>query len=389
MMRRMDRMRPLRTRAAIVALLLVAACGTGAGPDDDRLSPLPLDGPSYVPGDTWRTAAPAQVGMDRARLDRAVDAVASGRVRDIDALVVVRHGYVVVERYFGGSRRDDVHTMQSVTKSVTALVVGAAVDAGALRVDMPILSVLPQYAATAAGDARKQRVTIEHLLEMRSGIDFYESPYPGSPLERLNTSRGDWALAALAEPMNAEPGTRWQYNSGGPIALAAAVREVTHERFTDFARTRLFAPIGVTTQRWYLSPFDSLPHAGGGLDLRAVDLARVGYLVLRGGRWGERRVISEAWLARALRPVTRRALSFGPYAPDYGYLWYQFPVTPGAETATRDGAIWAASGNMTQWLFVVPRDDLVVVFTGRGNASFGEPVRLLYDDILPSVAGGR
>jgi CubicO group peptidase (beta-lactamase class C family) len=380
----------MRTRTAALGLLLAAAACWGSNPGPgEELPPLPLDGPSYVPGAEWRTAAPRQVGMDPAALDRAVDAIASGRVRDVDALVVVRHGYVVVERYFGGSRRDDVHTMQSVTKSVTALVVGAAVDAGALAVDAPILSVLPQYAALAAGDDRKRRVTVEQLLEMRSGIDFYESPYPGSPLERLNTSRGDWARAALAEPMNAEPGARWQYNSGGPIALAAAVREVTHERFDDFARTRLFAPIGVTSQFWVVSPFDSLPHAGGGLNLRAVDLARVGYLVLRGGRWGDRQLLSAAWLARALRPVTRRAISYGPYALDYGYLWYQLPVAPGAETGERDGAIWAAAGNLTQWLFVVPRHDLVVVVTGRGNGSFSEPIRLLYDDIIPAVSGAR
>ena len=100
-------------------------------------------------------------------------------------------------------------------------------------------------------------------------------------------------------------------------------------------------------------------------------------------------MISEAWLARALRPVTRRAISYGPYALDYGYLWYQLPLTPGAETAESDGAIWAAAGNLTQWLFVVPRHDLVVVFTGRGNGSFSEPIRLLYDDMIPAVTAAR
>ena len=380
----------MRPRPATLALL-IALAGCGGTPPEEAPPPLPLDGPSYVPGAEWRTADPRQVGMDPRALDRAVDAVASGRVRDVDALVVVRHGYVVVERYFGSSHRNDVHTMQSVTKSVAALVVGAAVDAGALRVDAPIFSVLPQYAAAAGlpGDARKGRVTVEHLLTMRAGIDFHESPYAGSPLQRLNESRGDWALLALSEPMNAEPGARWQYNSGGVIALAAAVREATGQRFDDFARARLLAPIGVTTERWVTSPFDGLPHAGGGLNLRAVDLARVGYLVLRGGRWGERRVISEEWLARMLRPVTRRPIAWGAYAPDYGYLWYQFPVAPGADTAERDGVIWAAAGNMTQWLFVVPRHDLVVAVTGRGNGSFSEPIRLLYDDIIPAVTGTR
>jgi CubicO group peptidase (beta-lactamase class C family) len=312
--------------------------------------------------------------------------IESGEVRDLSSILVIRQGYLVLEEYFNGSSRGDVHTMQSVTKSVTSLIVGAAVDARHLRTSDAVSEILPaSYASAFASDPRKQRITVEHLLQMRAGINFYESPYPGSPLERLNTSNGDWTMLALSEPMNAEPGERWQYNSGGVIALAAVVRAATGQRFDLFAAEKLFTPIGVTTQQWTLSPFDQLPHAGGGLRLRAVDLARVGYLVLRRGAWGSQRVISEDWINRSVQPITRQAVNYGGSPADYGYLWYQYPLSPGGTTTDWNNVIIAATGNLTQWLFIVPRDDLVMVVTGIGNRSFSEPLWLLKNLVLTAV----
>jgi CubicO group peptidase (beta-lactamase class C family) len=95
------------------------------------------------PGANWRTATPTEMAMDPALLDAAVARITSGEIQDIDALVVVRHGRLVLERYFGGSHREDIHTMQSVSKSVASLVVGAAVADGLLSEDDRVLTVLP------------------------------------------------------------------------------------------------------------------------------------------------------------------------------------------------------------------------------------------------------
>ena len=377
---------PPRLLLQLIAVILGAGLSAACGSPGAIVTPLPLDGASYVPGTEWRTAQPEQVGMNEAPLRQAVRMIESGEVRDLSSLLVVREGYLVLEEYFNGSSRGDVHTMQSVTKSVTSLVVGAAVDAGRLRVTDAVAAVLPaSYASAFAPDPRKGRITVEHLLQMRAGINFYESPYSGSPLERLNNSSGDWTMLALSEPMNAEPGERWQYNSGGVIALAAVVRAATGQRFDLFAAERLFGPVGITTQRWVLSPFDGLAHAGGGLSLRAVDLARIGYLVLRRGAWGSKRVITEDWINRSQQPVTRQAVNYGGSPADYGYLWYQYPITPGGNTTDWNNVIIAATGNLTQWLFVVPRDDIVMVVTGTGNRSFSEPPRWLQNFVLPAV----
>lgn len=366
----------LRT-VSILAWLAVAACQPAT--EAQGVEQLPRDGNAYWPAETWRRADPAQVGLDEARLSALVRSLESNAIPELHSLIVVRHGYVAVEEYFNGSSASHVHTMQSVSKSVTSLVTGIAINEGALTTATRIFDLLPAYDTLIRGDERKRGVTVGHLLQMRSGINFHESPYAGSPLERLNTSRGDWAALALGEPMNAAPGQLWQYNSGGVIALAAAVRAATGERFNDFARQRLFTPLGITSQFWFVSAYDSLPHTGGGLNLRAMDLARIGYLVLRQGRWNGTQVVPAEWIEESTRVHTSRPRTFGYYATDYGYLWWLMPVGEGAAMEH----MITGSGNMNQWLFILPSRDLVVVVTGASNQAF--PPEFMYRDILTAI----
>jgi CubicO group peptidase (beta-lactamase class C family) len=358
-----------------LGLVFLSACGgEGLGTTPDQTpattATLPPDAVTYFPETTWRTASPEQVGIPSSILARVDQRLASNTWRGLSSFLVIRRGYLVSERYFGGSSRDDVHTMQSVSKSVTSLTTGIASDQGALDIEAPVLSLLPGY-SNASPDPRLARVTLRHLLEMRSGINFYENPYPGSPLERLNSSRGDWVRIALEQPFNAEPGALWQYNSGGVIALGAAVASATGEPFYAYARERLFSPLGISGQYWFVSSYDTTVHTGGGLHLRAIDLAKLGYLVLKQGHLNGRQVVSSAWLARSTAPVTTRASQFGGVSVDYGYLWWMAPIDPARSTAELSNRVMIAAGNMNQFLFVAPSLDLVVVNTGATNDSFG------------------
>lgn len=377
-------MRSLRS-LLVTAAITTAACADSSAPggDPSATDTVARDGATYFPAADWRTARPEQVGIDPGRINALAQRMQSNAIPGLNSLVIVREGYLVFERYFNGSSRDDVHTMQSVSKSVTSLIAGIAVDEGKLDVSAPIFDVLPAYQDLAAADARKRRVTVRQLLEMRSGIDFYESPYEGSPLQRLNNSRDDWVRIALAPPMNADPGERWQYNSGGVIVIAAAVRRLTVVPFHEYARDRLLSRIGVTGAFWYVSAYDSLAHAGGGLNLRAMDLARVGYVVLRNGRWGNERIISESWLRESLTPVTTGVATFGGHRTDYGRLWWSFAIDAIGSTANRNDAVYAGIGNLNQWLFVVPRYDLIVVVTGMNNNA--SPASFFFSEILPAV----
>jgi CubicO group peptidase (beta-lactamase class C family) len=213
---------------------------------------------------------------------------------------------------------------------------------------------------------------------MRTDMDFYEQPYSGSPLEQLNNSRGDWVRYIVDRPMVGRPGDDWAYNSGAAILACGVIREVTGTSADAFARRELFEPIGVVRETWFTSPFDGLPHCGGGLNLRPIDMARVGYLVLRRGKWGDRQVVPTSWIDSSTAPISRSGVSiFTAYNPGYGYFWWTFPVRRGGS----DAGVIAASGSGGQWIFIVPSLDLVVAVAGTNAAGLD----LLYDGVLSAL----
>ncbi len=376
----------MRLRA--LCILSVALPLLGADCTSQSTVPTPSvrqvadSGAHYVPGLTWRTALPAEVGMDPGRVETTRREVDAGKYGIIQGVIVVRHGWLVFEQYLGWSP-DSPHTMQSVTKSVTSLLYGMATAGGtsaAGAIDRPVLDVFSRYTAIANVDARKRSLTMRDLLTMRTSMDFWENPYAGSPLEVMNTSSGDWAKYVLDRPMTGNPGTIWSYNSGAAILIGAAIREITGEQPDLFARRELFGPIGITGETWYRSPFDGLPHMGGGLGLKPVDLARIGYLVLRHGAWGGVQIVPRQWMDSSTHAVTRGSpVYFSDFGSGYGRFWWLFPTRRGG---TDEGVI-AASGSGGQWLFVVPSLDLVVAIVANG----GDGLNLFYDDILPSVRG--
>jgi CubicO group peptidase (beta-lactamase class C family) len=365
--------------ALIGCAAIVGACQTTNAPAAD-VAAVSDSGATYFPPASWRTAAPTAVGFDAARLDNVIRDVSAGRYGSTHGVLVVRFGYLVVEHYdaWDNSR---VHTMQSVTKSVTSLLFGiardkAAADAGNL--DRPVLDVFKKYSSIANVDDRKRSLTLRHLLTMRTSMDFWEQPYDGSPLDQLNRSSDDWVKFVLDRPMTGTPGSAWAYNSGAAIAMGGVIRELSGINVDEFARRELFAPIGATGETWARSPYDGLPHCGGGLNLKPPDLARVGYLVLRHGRWGDRQIVPKAWLDLTTSPVTRGSpVFFANYGSAYSYFWWLFPTSRGGT----DTGIIAASGSGGQWLFVVPSLDLVVALV----AADGNGLDLLYDGILSAL----
>jgi CubicO group peptidase (beta-lactamase class C family) len=139
-----------------------------------------------------------------------------------------------------------------------------------------------------------------------------------------------------------------------------------------YAARHLFAPLGIRKESWRAN-LTGHTHTGGGLCLTARDTAKLGQLYLQGGRWGDTQVVPEAWVSESLQ----RHVEFdtqGRGTIGYGYLWW----------VLSDG-VYAAIGRWGQYLFVVPEQELVVVVFSRMGADGGQPVPLLYDEILPAL----
>jgi CubicO group peptidase (beta-lactamase class C family) len=352
----------------IAAIISLSALGCNKA---QVAAPLADSGAAYVPGVQWRTADPGVAGFDVARMRALRTDVSSGRYGAIDGLVIVRFGHVVHEQYGTGWSATRTHTLQSVSKSVTALLYGMVSERPDAGLDRKVVDIFSRYSPIANDDGNKDALTVRNLLMMRTSMDYWEQPYPDSPHDSLNRSQGDWTRFIISRRMTGVPGTTWAYNSGAAILTCSVIREIVKEPVNTFARRELFSPIGITSDTWFLSPFDGLPHCGGGLNLSTPDLARIGYLVLRNGKWGDRQVVPSAWISAMVQPYSSgSSLFFANYGSKYGYFWWLFP-----ESANGSGAgVWAGSGSGGQWLFVVPSRDLVIALT----ASNGYGMDLLY-----------
>jgi CubicO group peptidase (beta-lactamase class C family) len=243
----------------------------------------------------------------------------------------------------------EVHSLQSVTKSIAATVIGVALARGQLgTLDRPFLEFFKDKNLSKV-DPRLRRSTLRDLLTMRSGIEWHEQD---RPLDDRNTTiqlerSKDWIQFTLDQPMDSDPGTKWAYNSGGSHLQAGIIRSATGRHIDDYAREFLFEPLGIKDWYWKKSP-TGFPDSEGGLYLRAEDLAKIGYLYLHDGVWNGRRILPEGWVKDATSPHARVNATW-----NYGFQWW---------LTTRNGAdVWAGRGFGGQLLFVIPSRQTVAV----------------------------
>jgi CubicO group peptidase (beta-lactamase class C family) len=307
---------------------------------------------AYWPDDGWRQVEPERAGMDSGRLAGALEFVSQERLH-VHNLLVIRRGYVVLDASFWPYRPGDDHDVASVTKSVVATLVARAAARGRLRLDDPLASWFRDV------DEQKRAIRIEDLLAMRAGLRNEEKTDLFAMLDSP-----DWLRHTLDRPVAAPPGTVFNYTSGVSHLLAA----IRHEA-EGGAPPDLFEALGIRVASWPTDP-QGLPYGGGDLHLTPRDLARLGLLYLRGGRWRDRQLLDPAWV----RAATRRQAEVPDDELDYGYHWWVF-----------DGG-FAAIGRGGQYLAVVPEAGLIVVaVSGAPRGSGPKFGRLLRDHLLTAV----
>lgn len=345
------------------------------------LAQMPV--PEYWPTREWKTSTPETHGLDGARLQVLVDLIAAGeQFPDLHSLLIVCDGYLVVEEYFAGQQAESLHMLQSVTKSFTSAAIGIAIAKGYIEnVQEPVLGFFPDLEGIDHIDDRKRAMTLEDLLTMRSGTDYHERG-PGSPHYELNALPGGWTEFVLSRPMVADPGTIYQYDSGGVILMSAILKTRAGGHADAFLAEHLFEPLGIE-RFWWFKNSEGHPHTGGGLNLQSRDMAKFGLLYLRNGRWEDRQIIPAAWVETSTeRHVTFANIRRG--MTGYGYLWWIMPPNPEGDGKTE---IFAACGFRAQYIFVIPEHDMIVVVTGgtQNDADQNLPRKFLYSHILPAV----
>lgn len=281
----------------------------------------------------------------------------------VDGILVLQHGKVVHEvtrthdyaRLFKGKPGmynytdpawhpyyEGLHTMQSISKTVTGALIGIAIERGEIpSVDVPVSSYL-----TGLPPALRLR----HLLTMTAGLQWNEDgPYkdPGNDWAALERNF-DWLRFITSKPLESEPGKRFNYSSGTAVLLGEVLRRATGQPADAYAIKHLFKPLGCQALYWKKTPM-GVVDTQGGLYLKPLDLARFGQLYLEKGGG----LLPAEWVKASTSPLVSV-----PDTPGwkFGYQWWLLPCG--------DGYAWTALGYGGQRLYVLPQYDAVAVFTG-------------------------
>jgi len=336
--------------------------------------------------DGWPVTTLDAVNIDRKGIENFVQRLLdmpmdSLDAMQVDAILIARHGKLVLEEYFHGFDRNTPHTTRSAGKSLTATLVGAAMQAGLpVSLSSPVYKVMNGDTFPEGLESRKQAMTLENLLTMTSGIfcDDGNPDAPGNEETMINQSaESDFYRFYMKAPMDRKPGFEAVYCSGDPNLAIGVLHRATGEHPMDLFDLLLGEPLQIPHHGWYLSP-SRQPYGGGSITMTPRDYMKLGQLMLNNGTWKGRRILSEEFVKRASAPLCDL------HNIKYGYLWW------GIDWPFKNRTVHAyfAGGNGGQGILVIPELDMVIATYG---SSYGNQIGLEIQQgltprfILPTV----
>jgi CubicO group peptidase (beta-lactamase class C family) len=307
---------------------------------------------------------PSRGAAAAAHLDDISAAVRAGTYKQITSVLVARGDQLLFEQYFDDGGPEALRNTRSATKTVTGMLVGAAVDRRLLRLDSPVLDFFADRLPLANPDPRKSHITVEDFLTMSSLLECDdENAFSRGNEERMYLAE-DWVKFTLDLPIKGFPdwtskpadspyGRAWSYCTAGAVTLGPLLEHATKQSIPDFAKATLFEPLGIHTVKWQYLPLGNAM-TGGGLQLRSRDLLKLGQLYLNGGSWHGKQVISADWVRRSLSPHANARED-----TDYGYLWWLQTFHVNGQPIRTYG-MYGTGGNK---VYLLPDQNVVVVIT--------------------------
>jgi CubicO group peptidase (beta-lactamase class C family) len=298
----------------------------------------------------------------------------------LNARLAGRYNYFDTEwhPYYQGT---DLHTLQSVSKTVTSVVLGVAITRGDFKASLetPVLKYF-DVAKVEHVDDYKRHMTVENLLTMTSGMNSEELFYPENSDMPENDfvhmeASDDWVQYAIDEPIVEEPGRNFTYSSADTELLAYVFQKETGQDIDTYAQEYLFTPLGI--KHYWKRDYAGNVDTEGGLYLNDEDLAKLGLLYLNNGLWEGKQIVSENWVKQSVAPHVPMPYTVEGGRLYYGFSWWLIPLN--------GKYAWMATGIGGQELMVFPRQSLIVVFTGWDVLNGGTDVNLLLPRLLPAV----
>lgn len=328
--------------------------------------------------DDWEYTSFKEEGLDPTRFEFLKACIHDGTFRKVDSVVVVKRGKILIEEYFNGYDRDKLHEIRSATKSIGSALMGIAIDQGYFAgVRDKLFVFFPELKPFQNWDMRKNDITLEHVLNMTTGLDCNDMDDKSAGNESNVLRAADIVKFMLDLPMAYDPGKHWAYSTGCAHLIGALIESRTSLSVQEFAKANLFEPLNISQYQWEIS--GGIAHTGGGFWMRPIDMAKFGQLYLNRGRWQRQPIISEIWIDESTRIHTKVTNDLG-----YGYLWWKWVFNIDG----RPFFAFSAQGNGENHIFVFPELELVVVITGSAYEEIYGPAQtsmMMNKYILPAV----
>jgi len=324
------------------------------------------------------TAASAESSAPAQQLAAEIQA---GKHEGFDSFIMRVDDQIVARAVTSTYRSNRPPDLRSATKSITAILIGIAIDQGKIAsVKEKVSALLPRHEHALSQDPRKAQITIEDLLTMRSGLDCndWDPRSPGQ--EDKMYEEMDWVASWAALPMRTDPGKEFSYCTGNAVALGEILATAVGISADAFAIRHLFAPLGFERAEWSYWDNKRGVDTGGHLRLTPDDLLKLGELVLAGGSYHGTRIVSQDWI----NAMTQERTTIPKMSQRYGYLWW---IDNTKDPQLPQTKLWWAQGNGGTFLIVMPELRSAIAITGTrfNRADAVEPMFWLRDRILPAM----
>ncbi|WP_461102835.1 serine hydrolase domain-containing protein [Spirosoma koreense] len=324
--------------------------------------------------------------VDQSLRKRLNQKVADKLYPKIDAILVEQDDKMIIEEYFNQFKKDTPHDTRSSFKSITSLLAGIAIDKKLLALDDRLGRFFPELK-----DEGKRNIRLQHLLEMRSGLNCEEFYEIGPECEDQMVQTQDWIAYCLGVNLVSQPGLNWSYNSNDPMLVGELIARASGMSVMEFAKKYLFQPMGITDYKWTVSPKGQGMTAGS-FYMKPGDMLKIINLVKNKGNWNGHQIVSANWIATSTNCRIPIDFSFTRYSrlanahyesARYGFFWYKEHL----QYKDIDTDVLFASGNGGQYMMLLPAYNLTAVFTGSnyGNWRAKLPFEVLLKYILPAL----
>ncbi len=319
--------------------------------------------------------------VDTQKIEALNRKIAEGRFENINGLIVIKDGQLLLEEYFNGESRDSLHDPRSVGKSIASSMLGIAIEEEFIKNENTALKDFYDLNSYDNHNNKKDSVTLKSLLTMSSGFDGDDSDYSSLGNEENMYPTNDWVKFTLDLPIkkDANIGEDFSYFTAGVVVLGDIIHKSVPNGLVSYADKKLFKPLGITNYQWEYTP-QKVGNTAGGIRLRALDFAKYGQLYKNKGLWNGKQILNEKWVEKSLGKQVKQSLDEGYY----GYLFWNKTY----KVNNKEYEVSYCSGNGGNKIFIFKDIPFVVVITASAynNPNAHSNVdKIMMEYLLPAI----